>query len=181
MNHRFVKTHAALLVVDVQERLAMAMPPDALKRLVLRTMAAVDSAKALGMPIIVTEQYSKGLGPTLKPIADKVPGFSPVEKIEFSAFTDSVRERLTGFSQVLITGMEAHVCVFQTCRALSDAGLSPYVAVDAVLSRHETDLKIGLELCWQAGAQLTTVEAAFFDAMGRAGGPEFKAVSAAVK
>ncbi len=181
MSHRFVNTRAALLVLDVQERLAMAMPADALKRLVLRTMAAVESAKALGMPVIVTEQYSKGLGPTLKPIADKVPGFAPIEKVEFSAFTDSVREKLTGVSQVLITGMEAHVCVFQTCRALSDAGLAAYVAVDAVLSRHETDLKIGLELCQQSGAQLTTVEAAFFDAMVRAGGPQFKAVSAAVK
>jgi nicotinamidase-related amidase len=182
MKHRFVRHSAALLIVDVQERLAAAMAPQKLKQLMLRTMAAVDGAKALGLPIIVTEQYSKGLGPTLKPIAQKVgEGFTPIEKLEFSALVEPVRQRLAGRSQVLVVGMETHVCIFQTVRALTDAGLSPYVAVDAVLSRHEPDFTVGLELCRDAGARLTTVEAALFDAMGRAGGPEFKAVSAAVK
>lgn len=180
--HRFAAEHAALLVVDIQERLAAAMPAEKLKRVVLRTLAAVDGARALGLPIIVTEQYPKGLGPTLKPISARVgEGFSPIEKLEFSAFVEPVRELLTGRSQVLVVGMETHVCVFQTVRALTDAGLSPYLAVDAVLSRHETDFTVGLDLCREAGAQLTTVEAALFDAMGRAGGPGFKAVSAAVK
>ncbi len=180
--HRFQSQSAALLVVDIQERLAAAMAPEQLRRVMLRTMAAVDGAKALGMPIIVTEQYSKGLGPTLKPIAAKVgEGFAPIEKLEFSAFIEPVRALLTGRSQVLVVGMEAHVCVFQTVRGLADAGLQPYVAVDAVLSRTDTDLTVGLELCRDSGGQLTTVEAALFDAMARAGGPEFKAVSAAVK
>ncbi len=182
MTHRFQRQSAALLIVDVQERLAAAMPAEKLKRLVLRTLAAVDGAKALRLPIIVTEQYSKGLGPTLRPISARLgEGFAPIEKLEFSAFVESVREQLTGRAQVLVVGMETHVCVFQTVRSLVDAGLTAFVAVDAVLSRAETDFTVGLELCREAGATMTTVEAALFDAMARAGGPEFKAVSAAVK
>ena len=182
MTHRFQRDSAALLIVDVQERLAAAMPADKLKRLVLRTLAAIDGAKALGLPIIVTEQYAKGLGPTLRPISAKLgEGFKPVEKLEFSAFVEPVRQQLTGRSQVLVVGMETHVCIFQTVRALADAGLAPFLAVDAVLSRAQTDFEVGLELCRETGAQLTTVEAALFDAMVRAGGPQFKAVSAAVK
>jgi nicotinamidase-related amidase len=77
--------------------------------------------------------------------------------------------------------METHVCVFQTVRALAEAGLTPFLAVDAVLSRHETDFETGLSLCESAGALRTTVEAVLFDALGRAVGPEFKAISAAVK
>jgi nicotinamidase-related amidase len=180
--HRFTKNASALLVIDVQERLAAAMEPARLERVVNRTLAAIDGAKALGLPIIVTEQYPKGLGPTLKAVAERIgSAFKPIEKLEFSALVPDVRERLSGRPTVLVTGMETHVCVFQTVRGLKDAGLSPYLAVDAVLSRSDTDYRVGLELCRDAGAISTTVEAALFDALGRAGGSEFKAVSAAVK
>jgi nicotinamidase-related amidase len=180
--HRFTKSASALLIIDVQERLAAAMSPARLERVVNRTLAAIDGAKALGLPIVLTEQYPKGLGPTLKPIAERLgDDFAPIEKLEFSALVPAVKERLSGRPTVLVTGMETHVCVFQTVRALSESGLTPYLAVDAVLSRSETDFEVGLALCRDAGAVHTTVEAALFDALGRAGGPEFKAVSAAVK
>jgi nicotinamidase-related amidase len=181
MTHRFTREQGALLIVDVQERLAAAMSAARLARLVNRTKAAVEGAKALGLPIVVTEQYPRGLGPTLGEVARAVPGFAPIEKLEFSALVPQVHEALAGRRSVLVVGMEAHVCVFQTVRALKDAGFSPYVAADAVLSRDEVDCHTGLLLCDALGAQRTTVEAALFDALGRAGGPEFKAVSAAVK
>jgi nicotinamidase-related amidase len=180
--HRFTRNASALLIIDVQERLAAAMDPARLERVVNRTLAAIDGANALGLPIIVTEQYPRGLGPTLAPIAQRLGGgVKPIEKLEFSALVPGVKERLAGRPTVLVTGMETHVCVFQTVRALTETGLSPYLAVDAVLSRSETDFRVGLELCRDAGAVHTTVEAALFDALGRAGSSEFKAVLAAVK
>jgi nicotinamidase-related amidase len=181
MSHRFTKEQGALLVIDIQDRLAAAMPQERLPRLVNRAKAAIEGAKALGLPIAVTEQYPKGLGPTLKELTAAMPAFAPVEKVEFNAFLPQVKETLKGRTSVLVVGMETHICVFQTVRALREAGLSPYVATDAVLSRSEADYQAGLTLCRELGAQLTTVEAALFDAVGRAGTPEFKAISNAVK
>jgi nicotinamidase-related amidase len=181
MTHRFTKESGALLIVDVQERLVAAMPPERAKRMIERIRAAIVGAKALSMPVVVTEQYPKGLGPTVREIAELVTDFSPIEKLEFSALVRPVRERLSARPNVLVTGIETHVCVFQTVRALKDAGLSPYLAVDGVLSRSEIDCAIGLELCRRSGAEVTTVEAALFDALQRAGTPEFKAISSAVK
>jgi nicotinamidase-related amidase len=182
--HRFKRESSALLIIDLQERLAAAMRPDAIERVVNRTLAAIAGARALGLPIIVTEQYPKGLGPTLKVLKDALGTHEPtqiIEKIEFSAWLPAVKAQLTGRPNVLIAGMESHVCVFQTVRDLSAAGLVPHLAVDAVLSRSEVDHRIGLQRCEQAGAVPTTIETALFDALGKAGGPEFKAVSNAVK
>jgi len=130
---------------------------------------------------VVTEQYPKGLGPTLKVLSERIPNFKPIEKLEFSAFVPEAKVQLAGRSSVLLTGMETHICVFQTTRAMVEAGLSPYVAVDAVTSRAEADERVGFELCKSAGGVLTTVETVLFDALGKAGGPEFKAISSAVK
>lgn len=179
--HRFKRESSALLVIDVQERLAAAMRPEAMERVINRTVAAIAGAKALGLPIVVTEQYPKGLGPTMKAVKDALGDFTAIEKVEFSAFLPQVRDRLAARPNVLVTGMESHVCVFQTVRDLTAAGLTPYLAVDAVLSRQPADHDVGVRLCAEAGAILTSVEAALFDALGKAGGPEFKAVSAAVK
>lgn len=182
MSHRFQRGSSALLVIDVQERLVAAMRADAVERLINRTVAAIAGAKALGMPILVTEQYPKGLGPTVKQVRDAIGAdLVAVEKIEFSAWLPPVKEQLAARPNVLVTGMESHVCVFQTVRDLAAAGLTPYLAVDAILSRQPADHDVGVKLCANAGAILTTVETALFDALGKAGGPEFKAVSAAVK
>lgn len=182
--HRFEKFKreaSALLVIDVQERLAAAMNPEALQRMLNRTVAAITGARALGLPIIVTEQYPKGLGPTMKVVADALGEFQPIEKTEFSAWLPQVQQRLVARPNVLVVGMETHVCVFQTVRDLGAAGQTPWVAVDAVLSRSWVDHQTALALAGNTGAILTTVETALFDALGKAGGPEFKAVSAAVK
>lgn len=182
--HRFKKfkrESSALLVIDVQERLAAAMRPEALERLINRTVAAITGARALGMPIIVTEQYPKGLGPTLKVVRDALGDHEAFEKLEFSAWLPQVQEKLAARPNVLVIGMETHVCVFQTVRDLSAAGLTPWLAVDAVLSRNAVDHETGVALAANTGAILTTVEIALFDALGKAGGPEFKAISAAVK
>ena len=179
--HRFTREAGALLVIDVQERLAAAMNPERFARLLNRTLAAIAGAKALGLPIVYTEQYPKGLGPTVAPVKAALGELPAVEKLEFSALLPEVRAKLTARPNVLVTGMETHVCVFQTVRELAAQGFTPYLASDAVLSRDGVDHAAGVELCRQSGAMITTVETALFDALGKAGGPEFKAVSAAVK
>ena len=172
---------AALLVIDVQERLCGAMRPEPLERMLNRTGALIEGARAMGLPIAFTEQYPKGLGPTLPALLAKVPGASPHEKLRFSAALPEVLEALGGRKQVIVAGMETHVCVYQTVRDLAAAGVTPFLAADAVISRTDEDRQVGLSLCAQAGAVTTTAEAALFDLLGEAGTPEFKVVSRAVK
>ncbi|RKH57866.1 isochorismatase family protein [Corallococcus aberystwythensis] len=178
---RLKPEHAALLVVDIQERLCAAMDRDALDRMLARTGAAVEGARALGMPVIVTEQYPQGLGRTHSLLKLRLGEFKPLEKMDFSAATPDVLDALGDRKQVLLTGMETHICVFQTVRDLADGGRQPCLLADAVLSRAEEDRRVGLELCRDAGARILTVESALFDMLGRAGTPEFKKVSAAVR
>lgn len=176
--HRLRRQASALLVIDFQERLFAAMEPHSRERTLKRTLAAIDGAKALGLPVFATEQYPKGLGPTVAAIRERIA--PPIEKLRFSA-AGAVEGKLGGRTQVLLVGMETHVCVFQTARDLVESGLEVYLCADAVLSRTLEDRSIGLELARSAGAVLTTVEAALFDLLGVAGTAEFKAVSAAVK
>ncbi len=137
------------------------------------------------LPVLVTEQYPKGIGPTLPAIAAAFPQGQPViEKVCFScadeeAFMESLRA--SGRDQLLITGMETHVCVFQTARDLARGGFTPYVVEDAVISRTVQNEAIGLGLMAQAGATRTGTESALFDLMGRAGTPEFKAIAPLIK
>ena len=173
--------NTALLVVDIQERLAQAMDAVALERTLKRATAAIIGARTLGLPIVVTEQYPKGLGPTCQTLKDALSPFVPIEKIQFSCSIDEVVKQFQGRQQVLMVGMETHVCVFQTARDFVDRGLTPYLLADAVLSRTVEDRRVGLELCKTVGAVVTTVESALFDLLGQAGTPEFKAISAAVK
>jgi nicotinamidase-related amidase len=180
-HHRLDRATTALLVIDIQERLTTAMNPAACERFLRRSMALVTGAKALGLPIVVTEQYPKGLGATVAALREAIPNFSAFEKITYTCVSEPVVAALQGRRQILLCGAETHVCVFQTARDLAARGLTPFLCADAVLSRTEEDRRIGFDLCRAEGAVITTVEAALFDLLGRAGTPEFKAVSAAVK
>jgi nicotinamidase-related amidase len=178
---RLRRDDTALLVVDVQEKLAGAMPPAELARMVKRTVALVEGAQALGLPIAVTEQYPKGLGPTVASLRERLGGVTPVEKLRFSAVDDRLRAQLHGRSQILVAGMETHVCVFQTVRQLAEDGWQPVLCADAVISRFEVDRQIGLQLATAAGGTLATVETVLFDLLGGAGTAEFKRISAAIR
>ena len=178
---RLQREQAALLLVDIQEKLAAAMPKPELERMVKRTCALVEGARALGLPIVFTEQYSKGLGPTLAALKGRLAGLQPVEKLRFSALDDRVRAQLHGRRQVLLAGMETHICVYQTARALAEEGTLPVLCADAVLSRFEVDRRVGLQLSADAGAMVATVETALFDLLQEAGTAEFKRISAAVR
>jgi nicotinamidase-related amidase len=165
---------AALVVIDVQEAFRKAVPDfDDVARAVA---ALVEGADAVGIPIVVTEQYPKGLGQTVPEVAERLPdGVEPIEKLVFSA-PEAEGFDLNGRDQALICGVEAHVCVNQTALDLLDGGMEVHVARDAVGSRFEQNREVGLEKMERAGAVVTSVETALFELVGRAGTDEFKRV-----
>ncbi len=174
---------AAVLLVDVQDRLTPAMPPEALARVLKYSKAAIVAARELGMPVLATEQYPKGLGRTLPELRELLPE-APLEKTNFSCCADPGFARKMeelGRKQVIIVGIESHVCVFQTARDLVGLGHEVYVCADAVASRTEEHRRVGLELCREAGAHITTAETSIFDLLHEAATPEFKKVAPLVK
>jgi nicotinamidase-related amidase len=179
------RDHAVLAVIDVQERLVAAMPEDGRAVMLRNVLLAIDAAKILGLPIIVSEQYPKGLGPTVTEIRERLGhAFSPVEKIvfscgrsaEFRAALDATNRR-----QVLLCGVESHVCVFQTALDLVNDGYKVHVPADAVMSRRVLDWKRAIALMEDAGAMVGTTEMFLFQLLERAGTDEFKAISKLVK
>lgn len=175
-----------LVVVDVQERLASAMPADAMAQLVKNTDVLLQAAKALGVPVLATEQYKKGLGPTVSPLRERLAelGVAPLEKLHFDAcgepkFARALAE--TGARAAVVAGMESHVCVYQTARELVRLGHVVHVVADAVVSRREENRLAGLSLATRAGAVSTVTEAVVFDWLERAGTDVFKEVSRLVR
>jgi len=171
---------AALLVVDVQERLVPAIRDHT--RVVWNCRRLIDGARVLGIPVAGTEQYPRGLGPTVGPLAERL-GELP-SKLRFScggcpAIFKEWEDR--GIDKVLVCGIEAHVCVQQTVLDLLAHGWRVYVAADAVGSRFELDLETALRRMDSAGATLTTTEAALFEWCENAGTPEFKQISRLVQ
>lgn len=175
-----------LLVVDVQDRLIGAMAPDAAARLLENVDILLDAARVLGVKVIATEQYPKGLGPTVAPIAARFPalGVTPMAKLDFDAMSDPNVARAVHHSEarnIILVGMEAHVCVFQTARELARRGYATHVVADAVLSRTEDNRQAGLRLCERAGATVTVAEAVVFDWLRRAGSDAFKQISKRIR
>ncbi len=177
---------ALVLVIDVQEKLAAAMPTAQLAELTRAAGVLVDAAAQLGARVIATEQYPAGLGRTLPDLAERLgrAGATTVEKIEFSACDSAAFER--AFAQakaraVVVVGMEAHVCVFQTVRELAARGLEVLVPIDGVASRRDDHRAAGLDLCKAAGATLTTMETVVFDWLRKAGTDEFKRLSKQIR
>ena len=164
------RTRAALVVIDVQEGFR---PYAAFASVAEECGKLVQAARILGLPVIVSEQYPKGLGPTAPEV-----GLQDEARLEKSVFS---AVRAEGFDlgtaeQALVCGIEAHVCVSQTVHDLLERGVEVHVAADAVGSRHELDCRRGVERMERAGAVVTTVEAALFELAERAGTPEFKAL-----
>jgi nicotinamidase-related amidase len=166
------RRRAALIVVDVQDGFRSY---DSFAGVAAAAGRLVEGAKILDVPIIATEQYPKGLQHTAVEVGLAEGDATLVEKSVFSAVrADGFN--LAGRNQVLLCGIEAHVCVMQTALDLLDRGVSVQVVTDAVGSRHAHDREVGLARLDRAGATLTTVEAALLELCERAGTPEFKAV-----
>jgi nicotinamidase-related amidase len=179
---RLERDRAALVVVDVQEAFRPAVVD--FDRVAENVAVLVQGAKILGIPTLVTEQYPKGLGHTVPEVARHLDGVEPIEKVCFSAAeTDEFREQLLegGRDQIMLCGIESHVCVSQTAEDLLSRSVEVHVAQDAVSSRTEENRALGLHKMEQAGAIRTSVETALFELLRAAGTPEFKEVQALVK
>jgi nicotinamidase-related amidase len=177
------RTKAALLVIDIQSRLTPAMPQDTLARVVKYTRALVGAAKELGLPVLATEQYVKGLGPLIQEVREVLPS-PPMEKVHFSCGADpdfAAALEKTGRRQVIVCGMETHVCVFQTVRDLVAMGYEVHLCADTVVSRLDVHRTTGIDLCRQAGAVITNAETVIFDLLHKAATEEFRKVAPLVK
>jgi nicotinamidase-related amidase len=176
---------AALLVVDVQERLVAAMPGEVGQRVVRNAAVLLRTAAEFGMPALASEQYPRGLGPTVAEIQAALPeGVSPVEKVAFSCCAaPTFRPLLEALGQrdLILCGIEAHVCVLQTALNLLQSGRRVYVAADATCSRHKQNWRTGLDLMRRAGAVIGTTEIFVFALLGEAGTERFKRISGLVK
>jgi nicotinamidase-related amidase len=178
---------AALVVVDIQERLAAAMPEAVLAQTIRNTAVLIDMARRMWLPIVVTQQYPKGLGATVPAIEDALrdaPTVHRFDKVAFSAGETPEFAALApklGRDQWIVSGMEAHVCVYQTARSLAARGYEVHVAADAICSRTTPNFKIGKQLIAKTGAHVSSTEVCVFDMLGSAADVEFKALSKLIK
>lgn len=173
---------AQLLIIDAQERLAAAMPGDVLERTLTNINRLVQSAKLLEIPIIWTEQYPKGLGNTVAAIRDQLPEDAvPTQKTCFSCCTAAGFERALTEEpkrkQVVLVGMEAHICIVQTASGLQRWGYQVFVAADAICSRHADKRENAIERMRHAGIQVTNTESVAFEWVGDSQHSQFRELS----
>jgi nicotinamidase-related amidase len=175
--------HASLLLVDIQERLlpAMATP----EQVVAKSTILLQAAHALGLPVTVSEQYPKGLGATLPALA--TPQATVMEKMSFSCWRDAaMKEHLINLHEgnrplVIVAGIEAHVCVLQTCLDLAQAGFGVFVVADAISSRHVTSVSLAVERMRSSGVEVVNTEMVVFELLEQAGTDSFKTLSKLIK
>jgi isochorismate hydrolase len=181
------RNDTGLVIVDVQERLAAAMPGDIMNLALRRWVTLCEMAAVLKLPVALSEQYPKGLGSTVPVIKEAVSKVMPparyLEKIEFSACESPLFDQFLGSGRKswIVCGMETHICVYQTVRGLLQRGYQVHVPVDACVSRRKLDWETGCALMGRLGAVVTTTETILFDLVRKAQGEEFRALSKLVK
>lgn len=167
-----------VLMIDVQERLVAALDKDIV---VSRAQKITDGARLLQIPVLVTEQYPKGLGNTVVSLPENV---QIIEKTYFNALLEGgMLEKIKSFGkkQIVIFGIETHICVYQTACALMEAGFEVYVVKDACASRDKSEFKQGIESMQAQGAKILTVEMLLFAWLEGSKNPKFKEVQALIK
>ncbi len=172
----------ALLVIDIQERILGVMQNG--DKVVENSIMLINGAKILALPIYLTEQYPKGLGETANKIKKELDGKSAIQKMSFSCFGAEnlfSEFKQKGITQIVVTGIETHVCVQQTVLDLLANNFQVNVAADAVSSRHEIDYKTALERMKVNGAEITTSESILFELLNICGTQEFKEILKIVK
>ena len=172
-----------LVVIDIQEKLAAAMKPKVREQVLRNTAILCEAANKLNIPIVRTEQYPKGLGPTEAQVAQHL-DLPAIEKTCFSCyrapdFIDQLRENAR--RQILLTGMESHVCVMQTAAQLSEHGYQVFVMEDAICSRHKQHHKNALARLRQAGIQVIMTESALFEWLRDARHEQFRELSKLIR
>ncbi|MCZ6690043.1 MAG: hydrolase [Planctomycetota bacterium] len=173
--NRITIPRSVLLVIDMQETIFRRC----LERQDVEKNAVklIKAANALGLPILVTEQYPEGLGGTSEGIAAALGEFQPIPKRSFSSLGEPEFEdrlRATGRDTVIICGIEAHICVYQTGRDLTTSGKQVHVAGDAITSRGKFDLEVAVDRMRREGVTLSSTELIIYELLGSSGTDEFK-------
>ena len=182
---RITKENTAALFVDLQERLIPAM--DGGEEVVRRSVILLEGLKAMGIPMLFLRQYPKGLGDIVPELRAAMEDATPFDKLAYSAMGDEAiaaefaKLKTQGIQNILVCGVESHVCVLQSCIDLVAAGFQPLLVADCVTSRNAYDKKIALKRAIQENILLTTVESALFELCVIAGTDEFKAISKLVR
>jgi nicotinamidase-related amidase len=165
-----------LAVVDIQAKLLPRIHEN--DRVLSNSQLLIRLANVLGLPVVVTTQYSKGLGPTVPAILSLLPDAHPVDKLEFGCFGNgefcSRVGQLAGRNTLLLCGIETHICVMQTALGALSQGLHVHVAADAVGSRAELNWELGLERMRHAGCVISSAEMMIYELLGKSGSPAFK-------
>lgn len=173
---------AVAMVIDIQEKLVPAIHNK--DEVVQKNVQLLNGLKAVGCPVIFTQQYTKGLGMTVPELVETQDNFQYLEKMTYSCLdTQEIKDALEklGKKTVIISGLETHICVMQTVRDLIAEGYQVYLIADAISSRTEFNYKIGMERMKQEGAVISSVESVLFELLVKAGTPEFKVVSKIIK
>lgn len=175
---------AVLVVIDVQEKLCAAMDQNALPQLTKNIGILLESANELAVPVLFTEQYVKGLGSTLPELKGRAPAAPSFEKLTFSCcgnggFAKHLKQ--SGRTQIIVSGMETHVCVQQTVIELLGEGFDVHVVKDAVMSRSNDNKQTAIDAMMLAGAVPTSTEGVVFQLLKTAGTDSFKKLSKLVK
>lgn len=177
-----VPSETLLLLIDIQGKLAQSVyRPELVERNIQKLIRACG---ILEVPVLYTEQYPKGLGATVAPLKELLGDLEPVEKITFSCCAaESFMQRLRSFNRndILVAGMETHVCVYQTSVELLEFGYNVHLVTDAVSSRTPENREIGIRCIEKSGGNMTSTEMAIFELLRVAEGDRFKAISKIVK
>jgi nicotinamidase-related amidase len=181
------RADTGVILIDAQVKLAGAMPQQPLERALKNWLVLVEAAGRLKLPLAVSEQYPQGLGHVLPVLKESVSRVMPparwMEKVEFSLCESPMFEQfLSGGRRTwIVSGMETHICVYQTVRSLVERGFRVHVPADAVVSRQKHNHRIGLDLMRRAGAVISSTETLLFDLLKRASGEDFRALSKLIK
>lgn len=179
---RITKENTVGLVIDIQERLVPAMAES--ENLVSNCKILIEGLQELGLPLVVTQQYTKGLGETIDEISSIIRDFSPIEKRDFSCCDETLvvdQLKANGAKNVIICGIESHVCVLQTAIDLKDAGYTPVVVIDCVSSRSLDNVDLAAERFRYEGILMTSYESILFELTRSSAAAEFRAISKLVK
>ncbi len=172
-----------LLIVDVQTRLVGVMPPEAVAACIKNAGILAQAARLLSVPIILTEQYPKGLGHTAVELLDQLGDVLPVEKTAFSCVAEAKvkRQFSRDRSQIVLAGMEAHICILQTAMDLMATGKQVCIAEDAIISRQPANKANAIARMREAGCMISNTESIVFEWLGKAEGDAFKTISQLIR
>lgn len=175
---RIEREHTIALVVDYQEKLVPVMNDK--DKLLRNSCILLEGLKILDVPMVITQQYTKGLGMTVEEITQAAGTTEYIDKISFTAY-DCVKEKISAKKYVIVCGIESHICVLQTVLDLKAAGFVPVLAADCISSRKESDKQVAIERARQEGAIVTTYESLLFELLQVAGTETSKKIQKLVR